>query len=124
MNKISSLSSALLLLCLVFVSMAFTTQSAQPFPTKLEIIIRDDLGNLVENASVQLFKSQADYDKGEKPVTEVQKTDAKGKVVFKDLEPIEYYVNAEKGDKDNQGAGVKTIPLVPKKTNKITVIIS
>jgi hypothetical protein len=57
-------------------------------------------------------------------VSEVKKTDAKGRVVFSDLEAKEYYVQAEKGDLDNGGAGVKTIPLVAKRTNKVTIIIS
>jgi hypothetical protein len=34
-------------------------------PTKLEVTVRDELGNLVEGASVQLYKSQEDYDKGQ-----------------------------------------------------------
>ncbi|MES2732180.1 MAG: hypothetical protein V4714_10540 [Bacteroidota bacterium] len=110
-------------LCLLAMSFIPANQK-QIFPTKLEIIIRNDLGNLVEGASVQLFKTQEDYDKGEKPVTEIKKTDAKGKVVFSDLETVAYYVQAEKGDMSNQGAGAKTIPLVAKKMNKITIIIS
>ena len=95
----------------------------QLLPTKLEVIVRNELGNTEAGATVQLFKRQEDYDKGENAVTAAKKTDAKGKVVFSDLETIEYFVLAEKGDLDNAGAGVKTAPLVAKRTNKITVII-
>ena len=96
----------------------------QLFPTSLEITVRDELGNVVEGAEVRLFKTQEDYDKEQKPVQEIKKTDAKGKVIFRELEAIEYYVQAEKGDLDNSTAGVKTNALTPKKTNKITTIIS
>jgi hypothetical protein len=96
----------------------------QIFPTNLEITVRDELGNVVEGATVRLFKTQEDYDKGQQAVQETRKTDAKGKVIFRELEAIEYFVQAEKGDLDNSAAGVKTNVLTPKKTNKITVIIS
>lgn len=99
-------------------------RKAHMLPTKLEITVRDELGNVVEGASVQLFKTQEDYDKGQNPITEVRKTDERGRVVFSDLEAKEYYVQAEKGDLDNGGAGVKTIPLVAKRINKVTIIIS
>jgi hypothetical protein len=113
----------LFLLSLVLQSFVPPT-NPQIFPTNLEITVRDEVGNVVEGASVRLFKTQEDYDKGQKPVQETRKTDAKGRVVFRELEAIEYYVQAEKGDLDNAAAGVKTNVLTPKKTNKITVIIS
>jgi hypothetical protein len=114
---------ALLSLCFLWMNFSPSNQE-QIFPTKLEVIVRNDLGNIVEGASVQLFKTEEDYDKGENPVTQIQKTDAKGKVIFTDLETVAYYVQAEKDDMSNQGAGAKTVPLVAKKTNKITIIIS
>ncbi|MBC7922510.1 MAG: hypothetical protein H7Z75_15630 [Ferruginibacter sp.] len=110
-------------LCLLLAGLPSPFPS-QLLPTRLEITVRNELGNLEAGASVQLFKTQQDYDKGENPVTEVKKTDAKGRTVFSDLEAIEYYVQAEKGDLDNQDAGVKTIKLVTKRTNKVTIIIS
>lgn len=109
-----------LFLLLGFISV----RKANILPTKLDITVRDELGNVVEGASVQLFKTQEDYDKSQNPISEVKKTDAKGRVVFTDLEAKEYYVQAAKGDLDNGGAGIKTIPLVAKRTNKVTIIIS
>ena len=113
----------LLAFCWLLVSFS-PASPPQLLPTRLEITVRNELGNAEVGVSVQLFKTQENYDQGEKPVTEVKKTDAKGRVVFSDLEAIEYYVQAEKDDLDNQGAGVKTIKLVAKRTNKVTVIIS
>ena len=114
---------SLIILGLVLQSFA-PIRLPQLFPTSLEIIVRDELGNVVEGAEVRLFKTQEDYDKGQKSVKETKKTDAKGKVIFRELEAIEYFVQAEKGDLDNSSSGVKTNVLTPKKTNKITVIIS
>jgi hypothetical protein len=113
----------LLFFGLVLSSFAPASQP-QIFPTNLEITVRDDLGNVVEGATVRLFKTQEDYDKGQNPVTEAKKTDAKGKAVFRELEAIVYFVQAEKGEMDNFTAGIKTNPLVAKKTNKSTIIIS
>lgn len=110
--------SALVILC---VAMAF--KSDQLFKTNLKITVRNELGNVEEGVSVQLFKTEEDYRNETNPATEVQMTDSKGDVKFKDLEPIIYFVNAEKGDKNNIGAGVQTDTLQEGKLNKITIII-
>jgi hypothetical protein len=44
-------------------------------------------------------------------------------VKIKELEARVYYVNAEKGDKNNIGAGVMTDKLDEGKVNKVTIII-
>lgn len=43
---------------------------------------------------------------------------------LENLESIAYYVGAEKGDKNNFGAGEKTEKLVENRQNKVTIIIS
>jgi uncharacterized protein (DUF2141 family) len=111
-------------LLLALTSFNFKTQPAQILTTKLQVTVRDDLGNLVEGANVRLFKSEEDYNKEQNQVGATLKTDAKGKISFNELEPKVYYIIAEKGDKDNSGAGTKTEALTAKKINKITVIIS
>lgn len=108
---------------LVFVAVLASHESdAQLLPTKLQVTVRNDLGNVVEGATVLLFKTEADYDKSENFVGEAV-TDRKGRVIFKDLEPISYYMHVEKGDLTNIGLGVKTVKLVSKKKNKLNVII-
>jgi hypothetical protein len=97
--------------------------SAQLFKTSLEITIRDRLGNTVEGAEVQLYKTYEDYQNETNPVTEVLTTDRKGRVHFKDLEPRPYYVNAEKGDDNNYGDGEMVDTLIENRKNKVTVII-
>ena len=118
MKKMKRILSALVILC---IAMAF--KSDQLFKTNLKINVRNELGNVEEGVSVQLFKSEEDYRNETNPATEAQMTDNKGDVKFKDLEPIIYFVNAEKGDKNNIGAGVQTDTLQEGKLNKITVII-
>lgn len=97
--------------------------SFQLFKTNLRITVRNELGNIESGATVAVYKTKEDYDKGINPVA-LDKTDDKGTVVYDNMEAIVYYVTAEKGDRNNFGAGEKTEPLTPNKTNKMTIIIS
>ena len=97
---------------------------SQIFKTSLQVIIRDELGNTQSQAKVRLFKSKEDYDKLTNAATATLETDEKGKVTFKDLEPIIYYVNAEKGSANNFGAGEQTTKLEENRLNKLTIVIS
>jgi protocatechuate 3,4-dioxygenase beta subunit len=101
-----------------------TQNKADVFPTKLQVTVLDEAGNPVIGAEVELYKSEADYEAGKNPVGTKMKTDAKGKATFSELEPVIYFVKAEKGDLDNSGAGTHTEALVAKKINKVNVIIS
>jgi len=95
----------------------------QLFKTSLQITVRDNLGNVVENAEVQIFNTKEDYQQEDNPVKGVMYTDDDGQVKFTDLDTQEYYINVEKGDKNNYGAGIKTDILAEKRTNKVTIII-
>ncbi|MBR9999742.1 MAG: carboxypeptidase regulatory-like domain-containing protein [Cyclobacteriaceae bacterium] len=111
------------ILILFFYSLLISGASAQIFKTSLEITIRDRLGNTVEGAKVQLFKTYEDYQNETNPISEVQVTDKKGRVLFKQLESRPYYVNASKGDDNNYGDGEMVDTLVENRKNKVTVII-
>lgn len=91
--------------------------------TRLTIVVIDHVGNHVEGATVKLFDNKADFDKLENEV-KVGVSNHKGKVYFKELQPREYYVYAEKGDFNNVGHGEKTSVLVENHHNKANVIIS
>lgn len=91
--------------------------------TSLKINVRNELGNIEEGVSVQLYGTEEDYRNETNPVTEVAYTDSKGNVKFKELGSKIYFINAKKGDKNNIGAGVQTDVLVEGKLNKLTVII-
>ncbi|MBC7451752.1 MAG: hypothetical protein H7259_09715 [Cytophagales bacterium] len=107
-----------ILLCII--SFSFTNQFVL---TGLKVTVRDNLGNLASGVKVTLYENKEDYDKSLNPVG-TQTTDAKGNAVFDKLKPIIYYVNAEKGDKNNFNAGEKTEVLKENRQNRVTIIIS
>jgi hypothetical protein len=94
----------------------------QLIKTSLNVTVRDENGNTVEAATVQLFENEDDYTK-EQNVAAQGTTDAKGYVKIKDLKSIPYFVIVRKGDKDNAGGGEKTEKLEAKKINKVTIVI-
>nr|WKN37849.1 carboxypeptidase regulatory-like domain-containing protein [Tunicatimonas sp. TK19036] len=91
--------------------------------TSLQVTVRDNIGNVVEGAEVQLFTSKEDYQKETNPVGEKVYTDDKGRAKYIGLDARDYFVNVEKGDLNNFGAGIKTDSLVEKRMNKVTIII-
>jgi hypothetical protein len=105
-----------------FIFLAAFLCSAQLIKTTLHVTVRDELGNTVEGASVQLFEKEDDYLKEENVAAEGQ-TDAKGILKLKDLKAVSYYLIVRKGDKDNAGGGEQTGKLEEKRINKVTVII-
>lgn len=111
-------------LSFVFVAITlFAFNDIGVLPTSLKITVLNELGNPVEGASVQLFTTDEDYRAEKNAVRKAQLTDKKGKTTFKKLEPIVYFVNVEKGDKNNDGAGVQTDTLKTGLLNKVTIII-
>jgi hypothetical protein len=94
----------------------------QIIKTTLTVTVRDELGNIVEGAKVQLFENEADYT-AEKNVAAEGVTDKKGILKMKELKAISYYVIVRKGDKDNSGGGEQVGKLEEKKINKVTIII-
>lgn len=114
MNPISRIVGALSLVVLL--------SGFQIIKTTLHITVRDELGNIVEGASVQLFETEDDYLKEENVVTE-SVTDKYGIVKLKDLKAISYFVIVRKDDKDNSGGGERTAALEAKRINKVTIVI-
>lgn len=107
----------------MFVFLFMVTESkAQLLNTSLTLTVRDELGNTVEGATVQLFVNEADY-LAEKNVIMEGVTDKKGIVKFKKLDGISYYVLARKGDINNAGGGEQIGKLEEGKFNKATVVI-
>lgn len=95
----------------------------KPAPTNLRITTLNELGNVEDSVEVTLFRTVQDYREEVNPVMQAQFTDLKGRTTFKGLEPIKYYIHAEKGDKSNVGGGVETDTLEEGKINKLTIII-
>lgn len=106
----------------VFFSLVLLLSGFQLIKTTLHITVRDELGNIVEGATVQLFETEDDYVKEENVVAETT-TDKYGIAKLKDLKAIAYYVIVRKDDKDNSGGGEKTAELEAKRINKVTIVI-
>lgn len=108
----------------ILLTIFFLNASGQGFmKTSLEITIRDRLGNTVEGVKVKIYKTYEDFQSDIDFIQEPMQTSAKGKVVFKDLETIPYYISAVKGDNNNYGDGEMVDTLIGNRKNKVTIII-
>jgi hypothetical protein len=106
----------------VVFSLFIIVSSFQLIKTTLNLTVRDEVGNTVEGATVQLFETEEDY-VAEKNVAVEGVTDAKGVLKLKDLKAMSYFVIVRKDDKDNSGGGERTGKLEEKRINKVTVVI-
>ena len=102
----------------------FSFSPAQPefLPTKLRITVIDGLGNPAEGATVTIYLNEDDYRNSENPVAKAI-SDNKGRVTFKDLKPVPYFIDARKGDMNNDFEGVRTAALEEGKLNKVNTVI-
>lgn len=89
--------------------------------TSVTLTVRDEVGNVVEGASVRFFSNKEDYEKELKPIATAT-TDAKGVAKFKEINNLNIFILVRKGDKDNSGGGEQT-KLEKGKINKVTVVI-
>ncbi len=112
----------LLGISVIFFAAFSNTANAQLLPTKLRITVLDGLGNFVEGASVSIYDNEKDYLASENALA-MLKTDKKGRVTFKDLKPIAYFIEAKKGEQNNNGEGVRTGELAEGRINKVNTII-
>ncbi len=97
-------------------------QGFQIIKTTLHLTVRDEVGNTVDGATVQLFETEEDYN-AEKNVAVEGVTDAKGILKLKDLKAMSYFIIVRKDDKDNSGGGERTGKLEQKRINKVTIVI-
>lgn len=110
---------------LLFSVMIFTSPiqlDDQLLPTKLKVTVINSLGNHVEGATVSIYANKEDYLVSKKAVR-TAKTDKKGRVTFKDLKLIPYFVEAKKGEETNTGEGVVTGKLAEGRINKVNTVI-
>ncbi len=104
------------------VCLSFTDKPDQLFNTSLTVTVRDELGNTVQGASIQLFETEENYTQEKNAVAEGT-TDEKGVFRFKKIKAAAYFVSVKKGDKDNSGGGEKIGKLEEGKFNKVTIVI-
>ena len=110
------------LISITLVGLAISLMSFQIIKTQMQVTLRDETGNTVEGATVQLYETEADYNAEKNAVAESQ-TDEKGIAKFKDLKSISYFILARKGDINNFGGGEQTGKLDAHRINKVTIII-
>jgi len=110
------------LIVIGLLSSSFLPKPVQLINTSLTITVRDEIGNIVEGASIKLFESEEHYNKEINVIAEGT-TDGKGVFRFKKIKAISYFVLVKKGDKDNTGGGEKIGKLEESKFNKVTVVI-
>ena len=122
MKKLKNMKKYIMIMAVVSLSLVAFESNAQLMNTKLDVTVRNDLGNIVEGATVTLYKTESDYDFEENPV-QSGLTDEKGRVQFKNLEPTSYFMHVTKGDLTNIGRGVRTAKLIAKKKNILNVVI-
>lgn len=107
----------------IFLSLAFNTiETPQLLPTKLRVTVIDGLGNFVEGANVSIYEDEKSYLASENPVATLV-SDSKGRVTFKELKPMAYFIEANRGDMNNNAEGVKTGILAEGKLNKVNTVI-
>lgn len=109
-------------LVVMFVALIVVCSAFQIVKTSLGVTVRDEVGNIVVGATVQLYEKEEDYT-AEKNVAVEGVTDDKGYIRFKELKAISYFLIVRKDDKDNSGGGERTGKLEEKKINKVTVVI-
>ncbi len=110
------------LLSILLLTGVSTDVEAQLLPTKLRVTVIDGLGNFVEGATVALYENEKDYLASENPIA-LLKTDKKGRVMFKELKTISYFIEAKNGEQTNDGEGVQTAVLSEGKVNRVNTII-
>lgn len=111
-----------LLAIFVLGSASINSAEAQLLPTKLRVTVIDGLGNFVEGATVSIYETEKDYLASENAIATLT-TDKKGRVTFKEIKPMAYFVEAKFEDKNNNAAGVKTGDLEEGKLNKVNTVI-
>ncbi len=118
MKRILVLASVLIL-CSAFVS-----SSCQLIKTQLFVTVIDEIGNIQPGATVVLYETKEDYEKGTNPIyPKKKKADKKGRVRFLGLEKTDYYILSKKGKKDNTLGGEKVKGLHKGKMNRVNVVI-
>jgi len=70
-------------------------------PPALEITVIDQYNNAVSGALIAIFDSQEEWAMRENPVQAWKMTDTNGKVMFVNLQEINYFIYAEKDNLNN-----------------------
>jgi hypothetical protein len=107
---------------LLMLSCSKSNHTVAPAATSLRFTITDENGAAVNNAYLALYKNAADYT-ANLPAHSAY-TDASGKAVFYNVDPIRYFYKASLGCKNSVNYGNQiAYPLSPASSNTASAII-
>lgn len=121
-NRTTLMKKFLSLTIFLLAALSVSSVQAQLFKTNLAVTVRDEVGNIVEGATLQLYETEDDY-KTEKNMVVETVSDDKGVARFRDIKPLAYFVLVRKDDKNNFGGGEQTAQLEEGKFNRVTIVI-
>ena len=117
--------SCLMLVASMTLLFSCTEEETEPEKsTNLKIIVTEENGTFVENAVVKIFTNENDWANNQNAAYPKQTTSAAGEVMFEDIEPDEYWIGADKGNKNNWFTTKRTDGNIPAdQTTTIEVVI-
>lgn len=115
-----------ILILMTFIGLVMLSScKKEPTPTSLELLLKDELGNIVSGASVELYSSETDWNNASNQIGTTLTSDALGKVVFNNVSNIKYYWFAEKDCKNNvNGAITSSSALTSNIKNTFNIILT
>jgi hypothetical protein len=99
-----------------------TSWTKTQLPTALKIQVIDASKHPVAGAEVVLYTTEENY-RFQKNAFAKGETDKKGRVTFRRLQPIPYFIDARNELKKNDGLAAVTDSLHKNKINKVVVLI-
>ncbi|GAA4820324.1 hypothetical protein GCM10023331_00880 [Algivirga pacifica] len=103
---------------------ACKSSSGKTKNTMLVLKVLDEVGNPVEGAQVFLYPTEQALLLNEVGIKAEELSNEKGKVsLVNDIEPVAYYITAQKDSLSTSAAGVKTDTLQKWRVNKLNVVL-
>jgi len=107
---------------MIYFLISQTAWTKTQMPTALKIQVIDAFENPVSDAEVVLYTTEENY-RFQKNAFAKGETDKKGRVTFRRLQPIPYFIDARNELKKNDGLAALTDSLQKNKINIVIVLI-
>ena len=107
---------------MIYFLISHTSWTKTQLPTTLKIQVIDAFEHPVSGAEVVLYTTEENY-RFQKNAFTKGETDEKGRVTFRRLQPIPYFIEVRNELKKNNGLAVLTESLQKNKINKVIVLI-
>ena len=89
-----------ILLAFIFILTGCLEKEYQPVPPQLKIIVKNNYGDFVDQATVKLYETEEDFLNDNNNV-DFGLTDSIGNIVFLELQETTYFFRIEKGGQSN-----------------------